>query len=190
MATQFLRNRACVFHVIFLSVRSLAMVLGQTKWQLSINQILDSKKEDGKPLHFSYKANYFEDVVEPHILTLMCIWLGLGILLHVIFSKKRQYASYLIFAYELLYLLIEHNLPLDYGFDMPFAVTMRLLIIVTCFACQTGSCIFMTTLVYFIIVFLLQPMSRDTPNDFENSFDAIIGLFSTFIAATMVLAAY
>ena len=96
----------------------------------------------------------------------------------------------MIFAYELLYLLIEHNLPLDYGCDMPFAVTMRLLIIVTSFACQTGSCVFITTLVYFVVVFLLQPMSKDTPNNFENSFDAIIGIFSTFLAATTVLVAY
>ena len=145
----------------FLVVRSFAVLFGQTKWQLSIKQILDSKKEeDGKPLHFNYNKNYFEDILEPHIQIFMYTWLGLGIILHLIFLKKRQYAGVLIFGYELLYILAEHNLPLDYGFDMPFAVTMRLLIIVTCFACQTGSCIFITTVVYFIIVFLLQPMTR------------------------------
>ena len=174
----------------FLVVRSFAMLFSQTKWQLSIKQILDSKKEDGKPLHFNYNENYFGDVVDPHIVPFMYIWLGLGITLHLIFIKKRQYAGVLIFGYELLYMLVEHNLPLDYGFDMPFAVTMRLLIIVTCFACQTGSCIIIATVVYFIIVFLLQPMSRATPSNFESSFYAIIGMFSIFLTSTAVLAAY
>ena len=128
--------------------------------------------------------------MDPHIIEFMYIWLCLGITLHLIFLKKRQHSGVLIFGYELLYMLVEHNLPLDYGFDMPFAVTMRLLIIVTCFACQTGSCIVITTIVYFIIVFLLQPMSRATPNNFESSFDAIIGIFSIFFSSTAVLTAY
>ena len=89
MATKFLRNRACVLHVVFLAVRSLAMVLGQTKWQQSIKQILDSQKKDGKPFYFKYKENYFEDVVEPHMLTFMLTWLGLGFLLHLVYLKKK-----------------------------------------------------------------------------------------------------
>ena len=84
-----MRNRASVFHVTFLVVRSFAILFGQTKWQLSVKQILDSKKEDGKPLHFKYKENYFEDVVGPHMLTFMLTWLGLGFLLHLVFLKKK-----------------------------------------------------------------------------------------------------
>lgn len=116
--------------------------------------------------------------------------LAMGVVQSFFIWKKRQAASYLIFGYELLHFLLEHSLPLDYGFYMPFVVATQLTVIVACFACQTGLSVMLVTLLYSTVVFVLQPLVMKPPHDFQNSYESIIGVFAIFFATSAILAAY
>lgn len=186
----FLRNRAYYCHLVFLVVRAFALIFSQTKWQLSLELIRQSRKENGKPLHFKFNEDKFDSIVEPTVEILMFSLLSLGVMQYFFLWYKRQAASYLIFGYELLYFLIEHSLPLYYGFYMPFVVAMQLLVIVACFACQTGECVVIVTILYMTVVFVLQPLVMTSPHDLQNSYESIIGVFAVFVAASAILAAY
>ncbi len=147
-------------------------------------------KEDGKPLHYSYNEDYFLDFIQPTIETLMIALITLGAVLDFVIWRVRVAPGWLIFTYEIIYFVVENNLPLDYGLYSSYVITMQLLIIVACFACHTGVCICIITLVFFIVVFFLQPFVKATSNSFENSFDSIISIFGVFFASVLILTAY
>ena len=167
--------------------RAFAAVMWQTKWQQCFKQIQDSRKEDWKPLPYSYNEDYFLDIVEPTLKGLMYSIVVIGFLLDFLIWRIRLAPGSLIFFFEIAYFILENNLPLDYGLYQSFVVTMQLLIIVTCFACQKGVCISVVTLVFFVVVFFLQPFVRATDNSFENSFDSIIAIFAVFLWSVMIM---
>ena len=81
-------------------------------------------KEDGKPVHYSYNEDYFLDFIQPTIETLMVVLITLGAVLDFVIWRVRVAPGWLIFTYEIIYFVVENNLPLDYGLYSSYVITM------------------------------------------------------------------